>query len=189
MKSFKVNFKLQHVATKTRPVQVVVNLNTKHGDKYLTVEKAIGISLLPNQWDTSRRLPKDPDLSTKFIRLEESILDWLSYIAEEQEEEDLSDKAFDNRIIGMYEKKYFHKILDDKIKRIIHGVISDRDNLIKRIRDNESVESAELYSMIIDQLKKYEYSIVDKNGRLIDILKLHQFELFLGKLRAFGIGI
>ena len=171
MKTFKVNYKLQHVSTKTRPVQVVVNLNTKHGDKYLTVEKAIGISLLPNQWDTSRRLPKDPDLSTKFIRLEESILDWLSYIAEEQEEEDLSDKAFDNRIIGMYEKKYFHKILDDKIKRVIHGVITDTDNLKKRFRDNKSIETAELYSMIIDQLKKYEYSIVDKNGRLIDIEK------------------
>jgi hypothetical protein len=73
------------VATSNRQVQVIVNLNTKHDGKYLTEEKSMGLSLTASEWDASRRLPIRYNLATKFIRLEQDILDWLNFLASENE--------------------------------------------------------------------------------------------------------
>src|SRR5688500_14331192 len=110
MKTFKINFKLQHVSTAKKPIQVIISLNTKHKGKYLTVEKSTGLSLSVNEWDASRRLPKHPALATKFIRLEENINEWLDELNWEHEQGDYSDEEEDALIAGMYERKYFHKM-------------------------------------------------------------------------------
>ncbi|MBK7887729.1 MAG: hypothetical protein IPJ86_10680 [Bacteroidetes bacterium] len=126
MKSFKVNFKLQHVSSATKPIQVIISLGTKYNGKYLTVEKSTGLSLLEGEWDAFRRLPRNPALAMKFIRLEESINDWLNELNLEQEEENLNNEQFDLRIAGLHERKYFHTMLRIKSRDLLKARLRSR---------------------------------------------------------------
>ena len=78
-----------------------MSLGTKHNGKYLKVEKSTGLSLSINEWDASRKLPKNPALATKFIRLEESIKDWLEELSLEQDEE-MTDEEFRSMIVQLH---------------------------------------------------------------------------------------
>lgn len=171
MKIFKVNFKLQHVASKFKPVQVVLSLNTKHNGKYLTVEKATGISLTVNEWDASRRLPKDPKLSTKFIRLEQEILDWLNWLAKIHIEDGGTVLEFEAKIIDLHQKKFFQYGMNDKITRIIHGELTDFMKVKKNHDDMKEVPTYKLLHIIKERMKYFKYSIVDETGRLVDLDK------------------
>ncbi len=171
MKTFKVNFKLQHVSSATKPVQVILSLNTKHNGKYLTVEKSTSLSLPINEWDANRKLPKNPALATKFILLEESVKNWLDELKLEQEDEELTDEEFEARIIGLHERKYFHIMLEDKIKRIILGKITEQNLLIKQIKDNYSRPAKDLFTDVMNRLNEHDFSIVDKSGKLVDMEK------------------
>ncbi|MBL0102421.1 MAG: hypothetical protein IPP51_00775 [Bacteroidetes bacterium] len=171
MKSFKVNFKLQHVSSATKPIQVILSLGTKYNGKYLTVEKSTGMSLLENEWDASRRLPRNSSLATKFIRLEESVQDWLNELSLEQEEEELSDEQFGIRIAGLHQRKYFHLMLEDKIKRIIEGKITEQNLMVKQVMDLYARPSKEVYTDIMIMMRNFNYSIVDSTGKLVDMEK------------------
>lgn len=171
MKSFKVNFKLQHVPSATKPIQVIISLGTKHNGKYLTVEKSTGLSLHESEWDASRRLPKNPALATKFIRLEESINDWLNELALEQEEEELTDEQFGLRIVGLHERRYFHIMLEDKIKRFIEGKITEQNLLLKQAMDYYARPSKDIYNDVMNRMRNNNYSIVDGSGKVVDMEK------------------
>ncbi len=171
MKAFKVNFKIQHVTSATKPIQVIISLGTKHNSRYLTVEKSTGISLTEVEWDASRRLPKNPSLATKFIRLEESINEWLNEFGLEHEEEDLSDEEFGNRIAGLHERRYFHIMLEDKIKRFIEGKITEQNLLVKQIKDHYARPSKVIYNDLMIRMRNMNYSIVDRRGTVVDMEK------------------
>jgi hypothetical protein len=169
MKIFKVNYKLQHVSTVNKPIQIIVSLNTKHNGKYLTVEKSTGISLPVNEWDAYRRLPKNPALSTKLIRLEQEILDWLNFLAEIHTSEGGTLETFDAQIIKQHNQKFFQYGIDEKIKRIIRGEINDAMLASKLKRDTTPLPSQAVFSIIKERMAFLKYSIVDESGRLIDI--------------------
>ncbi|MFN8142777.1 MAG: hypothetical protein U0073_00010 [Bacteroidia bacterium] len=171
MKIFKVNFKLQHVAGKLKPVQVVLSLNTKYNGKYLTVEKATGISLNVQEWDASRRLPKDPKLSTKFIRLEKEILEWLNFLAEDHISEGGNYEDFEEKIIDFHQRKVFQYAIDERIKRVIRGEVNDFMLTRKTYYDNKKVSAGEFFEIIKERMETLKYSIVDEAGRLVDIEK------------------
>lgn len=171
MKTFKVNFKLQHVSSVTKPIQVIISLGTKHKGKYLTVEKSTGLSLPVSDWDASRKLPRNPELATKFIRLEESVMDWLNELSREQEEEEMSDEVFGNRLAGLHAKKYFHKMLEDKINRFIEGKVTEQNLLIKQVKDYYARPSNEIIRDVMIRLRNFNYSIVDSTGRMVDMEK------------------
>jgi len=168
MKSFKVNFKLQHVATSTRPVQVIVNLNTKHEGKYLTVEKSMGLSLTASEWDASRRLPKDYNLATKFIRLEQEILDWLNFLASENEKEGKPIEDLEAKLIDFHRKKGIQRILEEKIKWIIRGEASGYVLASKFHRDSTQEPMGMGLHRMLYRLKHFKFSIIDESGRMID---------------------
>ncbi len=161
MKTFKVNFKLQHVSSTTKPIQVIISLGTKHNGKYLTVEKSTGLSLLVNEWDASRKLPRNPALATKFIRLEESLKEWLDELSLEQEEEELTYEEFGQRIAGLHERKYFHITLEDKLKRFIEGKITELNLLNKKVKDLYARPSKDIYKDVMIVMRNFNYSIPD----------------------------
>lgn len=171
MKAFKINFKLQHVSSSTKPIQVIISLGTKHNGKYLTVEKSTGQSLPVSEWDSGRRLPKNPTLATRFIRLEESIKEWLDEVNWEHEQGDYSEEEENALIVGLYEKKYFHKMLEDKINRFIEGKITEQNLLIKQVKDYYSRPSNEIFREVMIRMRNFNYSIVDSTGRLVDMEK------------------
>ena len=171
MKIFKVNFKLQHVASSHKPIQVVISLNTKHNGKYLTVEKATGISVTVNEWDASRRLPKDPKLSTKFIRLEQEILEWLNWLVTSHLDDGGTAAEFESKIIAFHQQKFFQYGMNEKITRIIHGELTDFMKVKKLHGDMKEVPTYELLYIIKERMKHLKYSIVDESGRLVDLDK------------------
>ena len=171
MKIFKVNFKLQHVSSKHKPIQIVLNLNTKHNGKYLTVEKAIGITLTMNDWDASRRLPKDPKLSTKFILLEQEILNWMQFLFESHIKDGGTPEDFEAVIIKQHERKFFQYGIGEKITRIIHGELTQFMEVQKNHDDRKEVPTLQLFNIIKERMKQFKYSIIDEAGRLIDMEK------------------
>lgn len=171
MKAFKINFKLQHVSSATKPIQVILSLATKHNGKYLTVEKSTGVSIPNNEWDLSRRLPKNPTLATRFIRLEESIKEWLDELNWEHEQGDYSEEEESAMIVGKYEQKYFHKMLEDKIDRFIEGKVTKLNSHVKNLQDLYTRPVKDVYDHLMKRLRKLDYSIVDKKGTVVDMEK------------------
>ncbi len=107
-------------------------------------------------------------MATKFIRLEASINEWLDELKPGQEEEDMTDEQFEHRIVNLYEKKYFHKILEEKIIRVIQGEVTGKDIIRKELIDNNEIPFKVVFREVKDRLLALDYSIVDKTGSVVD---------------------
>lgn len=73
--------------------------------------------------------------------------------------------------MGLYEKKCFHKMLEDKINRFIEGKITEQNLLIKQVKDYYARHSNEIFRDVMNRLRNYNYSIVDSTGRMVDMEK------------------
>lgn len=114
MKKFKINYKLQSVSSKTKPVQIRLSLGTRHNGKYLHVSMNTGLSILPEEWDVKARVPKAAAPAGQLWKLREEILSYL-------ERENFS--GFDDeQIIRIYEKGMFKTIINEYLARVFKTV-------------------------------------------------------------------
>lgn len=161
MKTFKINYKQQTVSSKTKPIQIILNLNTKYQGKYLTIEKSTGISMEESAWDSNRRLPKDAKLASRFISLEDYILQAMA------DYRDLTDDS----IQVMFKKGFFHQLLEDNIRRIIEGKVSFTREVLALAKDNTEQPVKDVYQELLERMINMNYSIVTPKGEKIDLNK------------------
>lgn len=162
MKNFTVNYKLQSVSSKTKPIQVCLSLQTKDKTgKYLLVAKSIGRSVMPKEWDIKRGLPGDAQLATQLIKLKSELLSRLESF------QDLPD----DDLIGLYMQGFFKTNLKVVINRVIHGEFSEDHKLMAQVRHDELLPNGSVLQSIKEKIQNLNYKIVNSDGYAIDLDK------------------
>lgn len=160
MKAFSCNFKLQSVKSRTKPILVLLSLQTKDSSgSYLSVSKSIGRSIKPEDWDTQRKIPKDTKLAIQLYKIKEMLLFKMNEFA----------MSSDKDIITIFKTGYFGKLVEDTIKREFYGEFSDVQKLTALIKDFTPSTSAIELDKIKSKMLSANYKIVDAKGYEIDI--------------------
>lgn len=162
MKNFKVNFKLQSVSTKTKPILIVLSLQTRDkSGKYLSVSKSTGKSILPSEWNFKKGFPNDIELLTQLLKVAHEV--------EMQFEEHQS--MTDEDIISIYSTGYFQEKLKEIIDRTLYKQFSEIKKIIAEAREGELTNVGTEREKIKSKIKNLNYKIVNSEGYEIDLDK------------------
>ena len=167
MRIFKINYKQQSVSARTKPIQLVLNLNTKFEGKYLVQVVNTGVSLLPDDWDANRSLPISAALASKFLTLTEDLLAYLQY--------NLSDTA-DISLNELLRMGGIREICKEFINQHIHQVKTA--NLVaeeiyernaKADYQLEKTTRRKMYAEIKSKIVDSGYRLTNQSGQTVDI--------------------
>lgn len=162
MKNFTINFKLQSVSTKTKPIQVCVSLQTRDKQgKYLSAIKSTGRSVLTSEWDNKRGIPTEAHLATLLIKLKFEILNNFEEF----------QSMPDDDIILIHSKGFFTEKLKEVIDRVLYGEFSEVKKTLADAKNYEITNVGTEREKIKLKLNNLNYRIIDSNGYQIDLDK------------------
>ncbi|MBA3285714.1 MAG: phage integrase SAM-like domain-containing protein [Nitrosopumilus sp.] len=160
MKTYKINYKLQSVSSATKPIQLVCALNTKWEGKYLYQLCSVGVSVLPEEWDANRNLPKKAELAGRLLKVKEDVENTLNSSAA---------SIIDETVHELYLKGFFKQVIEESIKKNIHEVVTPiAEYMNKNFRWHE-MQREDVYNEVRDKIKASHYSLVDAYNNKINL--------------------
>jgi len=155
-KQFKITFRLQQTGNKTNPIQCLMSLGTKDGDKYLRVIAPIGITLKPTEWNSTKGRPVDSNLNLKLNILEDVIMTEMKNF----------DRLKDETIIEKHAEGFFKKMVMDNIDEIIHEKKSRAESLFDEYGETFNIDKSTAW-YFVKKAKYMKFRIVDDKGNII----------------------